>query len=117
MIGQRTEAPDRDRTEFGRAIPVADRENGELEVERFSDARQVILEIGTRHPLRQDQAAAIESTLGDSETIDRMVLEKELTQIKHGDTVYLLPGCFLRGKASKADKGGQDDESHKRERG
>lgn len=101
---------------IGRAIPVTGRENGEFGLGHFVDARQAILEIGSRHPLRQEQATEIEGAFGVSGIVDKMLNNTELIRTEYGGMIYLLPGYFVRGKANKGKEGGTDNESHKRKR-
>ena len=83
---------------IGKAIPIVGRESGQFDLEKYGDTQQAILEIGSRHPLRQDQAAEIENKLGASGIIDQMLLKRELIKIEYGEIIYLLPGHFKGGK-------------------
>lgn len=85
---------------IGKAIPMVGRESGQFGSREFGDARQAILEIGSRHPLRQDQANEIEGTFGISGIIDQMLCNGELIRTVYGGAVYLLPGHFTRGQSN-----------------
>ena len=63
---------------IGKAIPIVGRESGQFDLEVHSDARQAILEIGSRHPLRQDQATEIEGAFGVSGIVDQMLQKEEV---------------------------------------
>jgi wyosine [tRNA(Phe)-imidazoG37] synthetase (radical SAM superfamily) len=84
---------------IGKAIPIVSRESGQFDLEELGDARQAILEIGSRHPLRQDQATEIEGAFGVSGIIERMLRDGELTRIAYRGAKYLLPGHFIRGQS------------------
>ena len=83
---------------IGKAIPILALESGQFGLGRLSDAREAILEIGSRHPLRQDQAAEIEDEFGASGIVDQMLHAGELVRTVYGGTTYLLPGHFIRGQ-------------------
>jgi len=84
---------------IGKAIPIVGRESGQFELEELGDARQAILEIGSRHPLRHDQAFEIEGAFGDFGVVDKMLRNKELIRTVYGGAAYLLPGHFIRGQS------------------
>jgi len=84
---------------IGKAIPIVGRESGKFDLEEYGDARQAILEIGSRHPLRQDQAIEIEDAFGVSEIVDQMLHDGELIRTVYGGVSYLLPGHFVRGRS------------------
>lgn len=84
---------------IGKAIPIVGRESGKFDLEEYGDARQAILEIGSRHPLRQDQAVDIERTFGVSGIVDQMLHDGELIRTVNGGVLYLLPGYFVRGRS------------------
>jgi wyosine [tRNA(Phe)-imidazoG37] synthetase (radical SAM superfamily) len=85
---------------IGKAIPIVSPESGQFGLMEYRDARQAILEIGSRHPLRQDQAAEIESAFGNSGVVDQMLRNRELIRTVYGRTTYLLPGYFVRGQSN-----------------
>ena len=85
---------------IGKAIPIVSRESGQFGSKEFGDARQAILEIGSRHPLRQDQATEIEAASGGSGIVDQMLRDRELIRTIYGGAIYLLPGHFIRGKSN-----------------
>jgi len=95
-----------------KAIPIVGRESGQFDFEGLGDARRAILEIGSRHPLRQEQASEIEDAFNVSGIVDKMLRNRELIQIEYGGMIYLLPGYFIRGKVNKGKEGGVDNESH-----
>lgn len=82
---------------IGRAIPVTGLETGQFGLGEFSDARQAILEIGSRHPLRREQVAEIEKEFSMSGVVRQMVENKELVNVEYNGEEYLLPGHFARG--------------------
>ena len=89
-------------TLIGGAVPIVSQESGQFGLSEFSDARQAILETGSRHPLRQDQANEIESAFGVSGIVDQMLRSGELSRTEYRGTTYLLPGHFIRGRSNHA---------------
>ena len=82
---------------MGGAIPVTGLETGQFGLGEFSDARQAILEIGSRHPLRREQVTEIEKEFSESGVVRQMVENKELVNVEYNGEEYLLPGHFTRG--------------------
>jgi wyosine [tRNA(Phe)-imidazoG37] synthetase (radical SAM superfamily) len=82
---------------LGGGIAVAGLETGAFGLGEFPDARKAILEIGSRHPLRREQAAEIEEAYSVSGTVDKMLRDEELIRVDHNGEVYVLPGHFRRG--------------------
>ncbi len=85
---------------IGKAIPIVGRESGKFDLEKYGDTRQAILEIGSRHPLRRDQAVKIEDAFGISGIVDQMLHDGELIRTVYGGVSYLLPGHFVRGQSN-----------------
>jgi len=79
---------------IGKAIAVSDRESGEFGLNEFSNSREAILEIGSRHPLRRDQAIDIEIAFGEDGIIENMIIKGDLIPMQFGGESYLLPGHF-----------------------
>ena len=82
---------------LGEAIPLAGLESGQFGLQEFSDARQAIMGIASRHPLRRQQAADIEKTFSAPETVKQMLRDKEIVEVEYNGNKYLLPGYFIRG--------------------
>ena len=89
---------------IGKAIPIVSRESGQFGLGEFSDAREAIMEIGSRHPLRQDQATEIEGVFGVSGEVDQMLRDGRLIRTAYGGTTYLLPEHFIRGQSNHVNK-------------
>jgi hypothetical protein len=85
---------------IGKAIPIVGRESAKIDLEEHGDARRAILEIGSRHPLRLDQIAEIESTYGISGIVGQMLRDEELIRTEYRGATYFLPGHFLRGQSN-----------------
>ena len=83
---------------IGEAMSVAGLETGQFGLGEFSDARQAILEIGSRHPLRSEQAAEIERVFSMSGVVRQMLEAKELVHVEYNGEEYLLPGYFVMGR-------------------
>jgi wyosine [tRNA(Phe)-imidazoG37] synthetase (radical SAM superfamily) len=81
-----------------KSIPLSEREVGEFGLEEFADARQAIIEIGSRHPLRKSQAQEIEKRLSMPGTVERMIAAGEMDEKEYGGEIYLLPSHFKRKK-------------------
>ncbi len=79
-----------------RTFTIAEDESGEFGLESFTDAGEAILEIGSRHPLREEQAVEIERLFSQPGTVKRLMQERELVRIQHRKIDYLLPARFVR---------------------
>jgi wyosine [tRNA(Phe)-imidazoG37] synthetase (radical SAM superfamily) len=82
---------------IGQAIAVADPESGQFGLGEFSNTRQAILEIGSRHPLRRQQADKIEKRFSESGVIKKMLENGELVAVAYKGEEYVLPGHFKMG--------------------
>jgi len=83
---------------IGKAIPVAGLETGQFGLAEFSNAKQAILEIGSRHPLRREQAIEIEKKFPISGVVKKMLKNEELISVNYNGEEYLLPGHFAMGR-------------------
>jgi len=83
---------------IGQAVSVASPESGHFSLENFVDAREAILEIGSRHPLRREQAQEIEKAFLSPGTVETMLKNRELIRAKYNGQTYVLPGHFKRGR-------------------
>ena len=83
---------------IGKAVPISGLESGQFGLQGFTNARQAILETGSRHPLRREQAAEIERSFGVSRVVDQMLRDRELIQTTYKGETFLLPGHFIRGE-------------------
>jgi len=83
---------------IGQAIAVAELESGRFGLDEFSDARQAILEIGSRHPLRRRQAEDIEKQFFKTGVVKQMLESGELINFEYKGEEYLLPGHFRMGR-------------------
>ncbi|MBN2226265.1 MAG: radical SAM protein [candidate division Zixibacteria bacterium] len=81
---------------LGGAIPIVDRETGEFALENFSDARTALLEIGSRHPLRRDQAEEIARRLAGEKVVPELIASGDLIVTEFDGRQYLLPRHFRR---------------------
>lgn len=81
---------------FQKSIPLSEREAGDFGLEEFTDARQAIIEIGSRHPLRKSQAQEIEKRLSRPGTVERMIAAGEMDEKEYKGEIYLLPAHFKR---------------------
>ncbi|MFC1493613.1 radical SAM protein [candidate division KSB1 bacterium] len=93
--------PGRDRMEnaheiIENAISVFVREKDDFDISLYDNAHDAILEIGSRHPLRIEQAEKIASQFGESGIVQKMIDEKDLFKISHDKTNYILPQLFRR---------------------
>ena len=83
---------------FGEAVSITELETGQFGLTEFTNARQAIMEIGSRHPLRSEQAVEIEMMFSESGVTKQMVENKELVNFKYNGVEYLLPERFIRGR-------------------
>ena len=83
---------------FGEAVSVTELETGQFGLTEFTNARQAIMEIGSRHPLRSEQAAEIERVFSMSGVVRQMLEAKELVHVEYNGEEYLLPGFFVMGR-------------------
>ncbi|MCK4857622.1 MAG: radical SAM protein [candidate division Zixibacteria bacterium] len=83
---------------IGQATAIPGLESGEFGLQEFSDARQAILEIGSRHPLRLEQAHEIEQAFSVSGIVKQMLADGELIQIEYSGEKYVLPARFKMGR-------------------
>lgn len=93
---------------LGDVVPLTDLESGDFGLREFADARQAIMEIGARHPLRLDQAIEIEKSFSSNNTVEKMIKEHELFKAKYNDIDYVVPGHFIRGKGTTQSKTRED---------
>lgn len=83
---------------IGGAVSIDRLETGQFDLGKIPDARQAILEIGSRHPLRREQAVEIEKSFSEAGTVEQMLEAKELVNIDYNGKKYLLPGHFVMGR-------------------
>jgi wyosine [tRNA(Phe)-imidazoG37] synthetase (radical SAM superfamily) len=85
-------------TVIGQATVVSEIESGEFSLQKFENTEEAIMEIGSRHPLRLDQAKSIESHFSETGTVERMLGTKSLIKVTHASQVYVLPSRFVRSR-------------------
>ncbi len=73
------------------ALPITDYEPSQLGTMGYSNAEQAILEIGSRHPLRRDQAEVVELTFEAPGTIERMLAGRQLIPVRYQNEEFVLP--------------------------
>ena len=86
---------------FGTALDLTDYESGEFGLDNFPDLRTTILEICSRHPLREEQARDIEGRFSGMESIDTMLSDGSLVRVEYQNVSYLLPANFIRKTRQK----------------
>ncbi len=82
---------------LGGAWDISDYEEGGFGVSEFEDAREAILELGARHPLREEQARSIERSLSEEGIVDSMISDGTLVRVDYRERGYLLPSSFRMG--------------------
>ncbi len=80
------------------AIPILDIETGAFELKAFDSARKAILEIGMRHPMRQQQILQIEEHFHEQGMLDRMINSGDLIKVNYNDISYYLPSIIINHK-------------------
>jgi len=86
---------------LGTSLDLTDRESGEFGLDNFPDLRTTIIEICSRHPLREEQARDIEGRFPGAESIDIMLSDGSLGRVEYQNVSYLLPANFIRKKQAK----------------
>jgi len=76
---------------FEKVVSITEQETGDFGVMEFLNAREAILEISARHPLRVEQALKIERKFGESGTIKQLVNQSRLDKRSYRNTVYVMP--------------------------
>ena len=82
---------------LGESWDITSKESGEFGVSEFSNARDAIYEICSRHPLRENQALEIERKFSQEGTIEYMVSNSELVKIEYQGETYILPKKVVIG--------------------
>jgi wyosine [tRNA(Phe)-imidazoG37] synthetase (radical SAM superfamily) len=93
---------------LGGAVPLTDSESGDFGLREFADARQAIMEIGARHPLRLEQAMEIEKSFSSKDIVKKMIEEGKLIKAKYNNKNYLLPSHFIRGRGTNGSVTGEE---------
>jgi wyosine [tRNA(Phe)-imidazoG37] synthetase (radical SAM superfamily) len=75
---------------FGTARELTDYESGEFGLGNFTDAKSAILEICSRHPLREEQAKEIEDRFSKAGCVDELIDKSMLDRVQYRDIWYLL---------------------------
>lgn len=83
---------------LGQPTTIASIESGDFGLDAFSNAREAILEIGSRHPLRLEQAQKIAARFAQTGMVDKLIAEGEIVKIVYHRRAYLLPSRFVMGK-------------------
>ncbi len=89
---------------IGDATLVAGLEVGQFGLQEFTDARQAIVEIGSRHPLRRQQAIEIAQEFSEEHVLTEMIERGELIHVTYKGEAYVLPGHFRRGTKNQSKK-------------
>jgi len=88
---------------LGTTLDLTDRESGEFGLDNFPDLRTTIIEICSRHPLREEQARDIEGRFPGAESIDTMLSDGSLGRVEYQNVSYLLPANFTRKSFLRSD--------------
>jgi len=88
---------------LGTSLDLTDRESGEFGLDNFPDLRTTIIEICSRHPLREEQARDIEGRFPGAESIDTMLSDGSLGRVEYQNISYLLPANFTRKSSIRSD--------------
>lgn len=83
------------------ALDLTDYESGEFGLDNFPDLRTTIIEICSRHPLREEQARDINERFSKAESIDTMLSDGSLVRVEYQNVSYLLPANFIRKNKQK----------------
>ncbi|MCF7886230.1 MAG: radical SAM protein [Candidatus Marinimicrobia bacterium] len=77
---------------INQAKTITNLEKGDFEISNYKDAREAIMELSSRHPLRKEQAQWIAKQFGQQQAIRKSVQNGELIVKKYAGTKYVLPG-------------------------
>jgi len=69
---------------------LTDYESGEFGLGNFTDAQSAILEICSRHPLREEQAREIENRFSKAGCVDELIDKGVLDRVQYRNVWYLL---------------------------
>jgi len=83
---------------IGKGISIEGLEVGEFDLNEYKNAKDAILEIASRHPLRMEQALSMEEKYLLSGVVKQMIEENELVNITFNKEEFLLPAHFVFGK-------------------
>lgn len=75
-------------------------ESGDFGRGGFRNARQAIIEISSRHPLRLEQALNIEEKFSEPGSVASMLETGDLVQVVYNEQRYVLPARVARGRLS-----------------
>ncbi len=81
---------------IGGAIGMAELESGKFGLQEFRNAEEAIMEIGSRHPLRIDQAKSMEAHFSEPGTVEQLLTMQWLVRVEYEGKEYLLPARFVR---------------------
>ncbi len=81
---------------LNQAETIAFLESGNFGLDNFTNAREALMEIGSRHPLRFEQGIEIENSFSEAGTVNELLREKQLRKINYRGMEYLLPAHFVR---------------------
>ena len=73
------------------SVTVKNREEGEFGVAEFKNAEEAILEISARHPLRFEQARAIEWEFSEKGILKQLLREHKIVVNRYRRTNYIAP--------------------------
>jgi wyosine [tRNA(Phe)-imidazoG37] synthetase (radical SAM superfamily) len=82
---------------LGKTWDISNYEEGGFEVSEFKGAREAILELGSRHPLREEQARGIEKNFGRTGVVDSMIIDGTLLPVDYRKKKYFLLSSFRMG--------------------
>ncbi len=77
-------------------LELTDYESGGFGLDNFTDVKTAIIEICSRHPLREEQARDIEGRFPGPGSIDTMLSDGSLVRVEYQNVSYLLPANFIR---------------------
>ncbi len=81
---------------LGKIEYITEKEVGDFGINEFKGTREAIIEISSRHPLRQEQAITIEEHFAQKGTLQRMIEESEVVKYEYQNDTYILPKKLLK---------------------
>lgn len=79
-----------------RSETITNFEQGEFDISKYKNAREAIIELSSRHPLRKEQALKIAAQFDQEETIVTCIQKGDLLLREYCNAKYILPGKIFK---------------------
>jgi len=78
------------------AETISYHEEGMFGLASYNDTSRALIGIGSRHPLRLEQAYEIEKRFGEKGIVESMLQEKRIVKTFFEEVEYIVPGDFIK---------------------